>query len=81
MEQEALQELPDSQGHESLIVSPGEVAQWKGTLSPERERPKRRNLTLETTTFSAAERRFGVDDPVVAEQDPHTPANRSERAC
>ena len=78
MEQEAAQELFDSQGHESLFVAVRRISPAKCDVAfGECDQPGVGDgdamgvgAEIAQHMFGTAERRLGVDDPVVAEQHP-----------
>jgi len=78
VEQEAAQELFDSQGHESLLVAVGGISPSEGDVATgERDQPAvgdgdAMSVCAEITQhmFRTSEGLLGVDDPVVAEQYP-----------
>src|ERR1017187_360653 len=78
MEQEAAQELFNSQGHEPLLVTVGGIAPAEGDVAVgESDQPGVRDgdamgVGAEITQhmLRPSEGSFGVDDPVVAEQYP-----------
>ena len=85
MEQEAAQELFDSQSHEPLLVAVGRIAPAEGDVAlGKSDQPAVGDgdamgvcAEIAQHMFRAAEGRLGVDDPVVAEQYPQP---RSEGA-
>ena len=76
MEQEAAQELFDSQGHEPLLVAVGGIAPAECNVAfGERDQPGVRDgdamgvgAEIAERMFRSSEGPFGVDDPVVAVQ-------------
>ena len=78
MEQEAAQELLDIQSHEPLLVAVGRITPAEGDVAfGECDQPGVRDgdamsvgAEIAQHMFGTAERRLGVDDPVVAEQHP-----------
>ena len=78
MEQEAAQELFDSQSHEPLLVAVGGVSPAEGDVAVgESDQPAvgdgdamRVGAKIAKYVFRSAEGPLGVDDPVVAEQHP-----------
>ena len=77
MEQEATQELFERQSHDPLLVTVGGVAPAKGDVSVgQSNQPAVRNgdamsvsAEIAQHMFWPAERPFGVDHPVVTEQE------------
>jgi len=78
VEQEAAQELFDSQSHDPLLVAVGGVAPAEGNVSlGQRNQPAVGNgdamgvgAEIAQHMFRSAERPLGVDDPVMTEQYP-----------
>ena len=78
VEQEAAQELFDSQGHESLFVAVRGIAPAEGDVAlGKSDQPAVGDgdamgvgAEIAQHMFRTAERRLGVDDPVVSEQYP-----------
>ena len=78
MEQEAAQELIDSQSHEPFLVAVRGIAPAEGDVAiGESDQPGVRDsdamgvgAEIAQHMFRSAEGRLGVDDPVVAEQHP-----------
>ena len=75
MEQEAAQEFVDGQSHESLLVAVSRVSPSEGDVAlGESHQPAVGDgdamgvgAKIAQYMFRAAERRLGIDDPVVAE--------------
>ncbi len=86
MEQEASQELIDSQSHEPFLVAVRGVAPAEGDVAiVESDQPGVRDgdamgvcAEIAQHMFRSAKGRLGVDDPVVAEQYPQ-PASEGAR--